>query len=61
MVVMKDMMMMMMIMMNRPCVRGVVDCRVSVGGDGDRTSKVSSDRMSKEGTGFQRVTGCQRR
>lgn len=60
MVVMKDMMMM-MIMMNRPCVRGVVDCRVSVGGDGDRTSKVSSDRMSKEGMGFQRVTGCQRR
>lgn len=59
MVVMKDMMM--MIMMNRPCVRGVVDCRVSVGGDGDRTSKVSSDRMSKEGRGFQRVTGCQRR
>lgn len=60
MVVMKDMMMM-MIRMNRPCVRGVLDCRVSVGGDGDRTSKVSSDRMSKEGTGFQRVTGCQRR
>lgn len=50
MVVMKDMMMMMMIMMNRPCVRGVVDCRVKVGGDGDRTSK-----------GSKVVTGCQRR
>lgn len=49
MVVMKDMMMM-MIMMNRPCVRGVVDCRVSVGGDGDRMSKESKV-----------VTGCQRR
>lgn len=60
MVVMKDMMMM-MIRMSRPCVRGVVDCRVRVGGDGDRTSKVSSDRMSKEGMGFQSVTGCQRR